>query len=548
MSGMIGALVVTSGRSAGKRVEVTAGRRVMLGRSEACDFQVVEDGVSRSHCMVENAKDGLRLTDLGSSNGTAVNGRNVSSCRLNDMDEIAIGMARVRVEVRGEPAPRVERRTTLSLVKGAPTGAYSQRVVDINHTMLMAATPERAAQADLAQAHAALQTLCRVGGAINAEHDIKKLFETIIDSTIEATGAERAALLVRDPNTGGIDPACARHRGGRQETELRVSSTVVDEVLRKGVSTISTDASADDRFKAGQSIIMQQIRSVMCVPLASKEYIIGALYVDTTDARRKFGDRDLELLAAIGAQAGVTIERARLIENLESLFIGAIRALVAAVEARDAYTHGHSERVTAYSQAITEVLGLPAREREIVELSGLLHDVGKIGVPEAVLNKPGKLDDAEFAIIKLHPAHGAEIVRNIRHQYIDEVSVAVRHHHERWDGRGYPDGLPSERSCRASRILAVADTYDAMTSDRPYRKGFPAEKALGIMREVAGSQLDPELVSAFNEAHASGAIASAAAVGEQAVRSKYAAQSILETGNFGPAGHKTPPGGVPRQS
>jgi putative nucleotidyltransferase with HDIG domain len=315
---------------------------------------------------------------------------------------------------------------------------------------------------------------------------------------------------------------------------LSVSRTVVEEVLRKGVSALSLDASADERFKAGQSIIMQQIRSVMCVPLAAKETRLGVLYVDTTDARRKFGDRDLELLAAIGAQAGMTIDRARLIESLESLFIGAIRALVASVEARDRYTRGHSERVTAYSLAITDVLGLPDHDREIVELSGLLHDVGKIGVPEAILNKPAKLTDEEFAIIKLHPGQGAEIVKNIRHRFIAEVSLAVRHHHERWDGKGYPDGLPSEKSCRTSRILAVADTYDAMTSDRPYRKGFPAEKAVAVLREAAGTQLDPEFVGAFLEAHSSGAIAAAAGDGKPAVKSKYSAQASIDTGKFPP--------------
>jgi HD-GYP domain-containing protein (c-di-GMP phosphodiesterase class II) len=534
MASISAQLKITAGRGEGKGFLVPVGGRATIGRSENCDFQVVEDGVSRTHCLIENQGDQVLFTDLGSSNGSYVNGEPVVSSYLHDNDEIRIGLATISVELKGNRNQRFERRTTLSLTRDRPGGEYRQRVVDLNQTMMMAAPATAASDAGMAQAHAALQTLCRVSSVINSERDHSRVLDAVIDSALEATQAQRAAILIRDPLTGSIRPAAARRQGGQQETSLQVSRTVVEEVLRQGVSTLSTDATSDDRFKAGQSIIMQQIRSVMCVPLLGKETILGALYVDTTDTRRKFADRDLELLAAIGSQAGVSIERARLIENLEDVFIGAIRALVAAVEARDHYTRGHSERVTAFGMAITDVLGLPERDREIVELSGLLHDVGKIGVPEAVLNKPGKLDDGEFEIIKMHPAKGADIVRNIRHQYIEEVTLAVRHHHERWDGRGYPDGLPSEKSCRTSRILAVADSFDAMTSDRPYRKGFPAEKATAILREVAGSQLDPEFVSAFQEAQASGAIAAAAVDQKPTRRSKYAAQEVIDTGKFPP--------------
>jgi HD-GYP domain-containing protein (c-di-GMP phosphodiesterase class II) len=528
-------LTITSGRAQGKTLHLPSGGRATLGRSENCDLQLVEDGVSRTHCLIENKGERVLFTDLGSSNGSFINGEPVVSSYLHDNDEIRLGLAAMKVQLKGARSSRYERRTTLSLVKDKPSGDYTQKVVELNKTMMMSsAAPAVQQDSDLAQAHAALQTLCRVSSAINAEHDLGKLLDTIIDSVLDATKAQRAAILVRDPLTGKIEPAAAKKVGGKQETSLQVSRTVVEEVFRKGVSTLSTDASSDERFKAGQSIIMQQIRSVMCVPLPSKDAIIGALYVDTTDVRRKFSDRDLELLAAIGAQAGISIERGRLIEDLEDTFIGAIRALVAAVEARDPYTRGHSERVTAYGLAITDVIGLPERDREIVELSGLLHDVGKIGVPEAVLNKPGKLNDEEFAVIKTHPGQGAEIVQNIRHHYIDEVTMAVRHHHERWDGNGYPDSLTSEKSCRTSRILAVADTYDAMTSDRPYRKGFPVEKATGILREVAGSQLDPEFVGAFLEAQSSGAIAAAATDQKATTRSKYAAQEVIDTGKFPP--------------
>jgi putative nucleotidyltransferase with HDIG domain len=183
---------------------------------------------------------------------------------------------------------------------------------------------------------------------------------------------------------------------------------------------------------------------------------------------------------------------------------------VASIEVRDPYTRGHSERVTAYSLALAQTLGLPDEEREVVELAALLHDVGKIGVPETILNKPGALDEAEFRILRAHPVHGEEIVRHVRHEHVARIAHAVRHHHERWDGRGYPDALPGEQLALSARILGVADAWDAMTSDRPYRRALDRGKALAILTENAGTQFDPAVVAAFGTAFTAGAIDQAA--------------------------------------
>jgi diguanylate cyclase (GGDEF)-like protein len=180
---------------------------------------------------------------------------------------------------------------------------------------------------------------------------------------------------------------------------------------------------------------------------------------------------------------------------LKDSSLATIQALAAAVDAKDSYTRGHSRRVAEYASSLAKYIGVSQAEQELIYTTGTLHDVGKIGVPDSILNKPGRLTDDERIIMETHPALGEVIVRKA--PALAAALPGVRHHHERWDGKGYPDGLSGEEIPRLARFLAVADTFDAMTSDRPYRKGLPHEVALGEISKGAGTQFDPELAEAF---------------------------------------------------
>ena len=182
-------------------------------------------------------------------------------------------------------------------------------------------------------------------------------------------------------------------------------------------------------------------------------------------------------------------------EELRKLFMGSIKALAQALEAKDEYTQGHSERVAEVSVNIAKYLSLSEREVHDIWLAGLLHDIGKIGIRESVLNKPGKLDAVEWELVRRHPVVAERILCPI--DELSEVIRIVRHHHERYDGTGYPDGLKGGRIPLGARILAVADAYDALTSRRPYRDALSQEEALGVIEEAAGSQFDPVIVRAF---------------------------------------------------
>ncbi len=199
--------------------------------------------------------------------------------------------------------------------------------------------------------------------------------------------------------------------------------------------------------------------------------------------------------------------------------------LAAAVEAKDRYTGRHLRRLVDYASRISKTLALPPRAERINEYGALLHDIGKIGVPEAILNKPGKLTTEEFAIIKQHPEIGERICRPLR--FGPEIGPIVRGHHERWDGGGYPDGLVGEAIPLGARIVAVADSFDAMTTDRPYRNALPIEQVWEILREGAGTQWDPGVVQAFISAQANRAL-------DMALDGDGAAEGIFHRGPVNP--------------
>jgi HD-GYP domain-containing protein (c-di-GMP phosphodiesterase class II) len=209
----------------------------------------------------------------------------------------------------------------------------------------------------------------------------------------------------------------------------------------------------------------------------------------------EFGTWEASLLSTAATLLASHASNLDLIREKEQLLVNTVRSLVTALDAKDAYTRGHSERVALFSKRIAETLGYDAASAERLYLTGLLHDVGKIGVSDAVLRKPDKLTDEEFAEIKRHPDEGWSILRDL--QQMRYVLPGVLHHHERVDGRGYPDNLVAEKIPLDARIMAVADAYDAMTSDRAYRAGMPHETAIKIIREGAGTQWDAQCVDAF---------------------------------------------------
>lgn len=235
---------------------------------------------------------------------------------------------------------------------------------------------------------------------------------------------------------------------------------------------------------------------VLVQPILVGGKVVGIMFCgDRRGDDPQVSSYDMQLFEAASAFTGAFLENARLYRDQQATFMGALKALTAAIDAKDRYTCGHSERVAYLGRTLARAVGLPEEQAERVHLSGLLHDVGKIGVPEVVLCKPGKLTDAEFEAIKRHPQIGHDILKGI--PMLADILPGVLYHHERFDGRGYPHGISGTDIPLVARILAIADTFDAMSSTRSYRSALPRAKVMEEMRRCAGAQFDPELAAAF---------------------------------------------------
>jgi len=241
-----------------------------------------------------------------------------------------------------------------------------------------------------------------------------------------------------------------------------------------------------------------ELHAVLCLPLRVQQDLYGCL-VAFKAQETEFTSYELKLMGTLARKGAFVIRDSRLYEDLDSLFFNLIKLLVNTIENKDEYTKGHSQRVKAFTVRLAALMNLPKTEIDILNVSGLLHDIGKQGIPDAILKKEGKLTEEERAMINTHPTRGVNLIKHIKQ--FATCLPHIRHHHERIDGKGYPDGLKGDDIPLGARIIAVADTYDALTSDRCYRPRFTKDKALTIVEEVAGTQLDADVAKLLLDNH-----------------------------------------------
>lgn len=338
----------------------------------------------------------------------------------------------------------------------------------------------------------ALIPLFEISKLLVTEIDLAHLFKIITEVLVQEFSVDRVSLMLVDEASGDL---LIRASHGLQ-TEMamkarrKIGEGVSGLVLKhKKPLIISAGKHPDPEVMAAINVENMPASS-MSVPLIGKNKMFGVLNV-SKQGGTPFSASDLQIVLILSSQVVTAMENAALFEDLRENYFRTVQALVAAVEAKDPYTRWHSTNVAKYAVAIARDLGMSPTQLEEMHIAAILHDVGKIGISELIISKPERLSREEFDIMKDHPAHGIRILEPIG--FSSTIINAIYQHHERYDGKGYPQGLSGEEITIAARILNVADTIDAMVSERPYRGTISSQEVLSELERESGRQFDPKV-------------------------------------------------------
>ena len=350
-----------------------------------------------------------------------------------------------------------------------------------------------------------LVLLSKLGGILNSTLDHQEVRRRAMEAATQLMKAEVGSLLLIDEEKRQLyfDVALGDNEETVKTITLSIGEGIAGWVAQNGRPLIVNAPEKDTRFFKGvDGKTGFKTRNIICVPVKVKEKVIGVL--EAINKRGGFDQEDLSLFLSLADQVAIALDNARLYQELEGMFFQTAESLADAIEKRDPYTGGHTQRVTSYSMAIAKHLQLNPSEKKCLKIASVLHDIGKIGIEDQILRKPEPLNPEEYNTIKLHAKMGAEILQHIRQ--LRDIIPGVKYHHEQMNGKGYPDGLKGEETPIIAKIVAVADTYDAMTTDRPYRKGLEKEVAVEELKRFSGIQFDREVVEAFIKAYEMGEI------------------------------------------
>jgi HD-GYP domain-containing protein (c-di-GMP phosphodiesterase class II) len=458
------------------------------GRLGSLEIVLDDTSVSRRHAEVRYAPPaGWIVRDLESTNGTYLNGQRLAGERPVRMKDIVqFGKVALMVDAAENGAtpdqPQIVDQILVEATSNSSWEDAQQNLVyDKNHTL---------------RPGDQLIALLRAGHHLIHIEKEDELLDSILHDAVHVLDAQRGAIVLAEgPEQKLKIRSLANGLSEGQTGRFHYSHKIAQRCFARGESYLCSSVNDDPELAAAQSIADGAMSSVLCVLLRTPRRSLGVLHLDRTLWQKPFTDEDLHLADALAAHVSAGIEAATLLRKQRDLFLNTISVLAQLVEGKDEYTGGHIQRVTGYAVMLGRQLGLPDIDLERLQTGTPLHDIGKIAIDDAILRKPEKLTPEEFEQMKKHTTAGAKVLEHVPE--LHPIIPIVKHHHERWDGSGYPDGLKGEGIPLLARIVSVVDTFDAMTSDRPYVKARTPEIAFQEIEKMSGKQFDPQCAAAF---------------------------------------------------
>jgi len=350
-----------------------------------------------------------------------------------------------------------------------------------------------------------LETLMGLTHQLNSSLDLEGLLSTMILSVVGQLRVNSACLFLTDERENPKRLDAMTFKGVKEDLVRSIHFEYEDEFLRavlpvageEGRPVRLGDLSEDPSLERCVGPLYAAGFTLVC-PVMMKQKLTALLAVGEKVSGQEFQSTDLEMVKALSESAGIAIENARLFKDLQETYLATVRVLVSTIEAKDPYTHGHTERVAQYSVGIAKEMDFTQDEIQTIQLGAFLHDIGKLHTSDSILHKPGALTDEEWRMVKAHPVRGAQMLQGVK--FLEKATDLVRHHHERVDGKGYPDGLRGDEITIGAKIVNVADAFDAMTTERPYRQGLTMEQAVAQLEDKAGTQFAKEIVEVMVKA------------------------------------------------
>jgi HD-GYP domain-containing protein (c-di-GMP phosphodiesterase class II) len=456
-----------------------------IGRGQENDF-VLASGktVSRKHALLKPMGTIWKLQDMKSRHGTFLNGIKLKQGR--------------EVQIRSSDLITIE-PFTFEVVDKNEDKRFSESFDDANTLGGTAIVQIDQTGEGVVIAQERLTALLNCSQSIHAVTSVQAVAEIL--ATAAQAGTMFSNIAIVRPASGGRVEVLAALGEIALQGQLNLSRSLLDAALEGEPVRYLKEQLVDEQV---QSIMHHNIDEAVCIPIKLGSTVVGCIYLDNRNGLNngKSSEEDIEFCKALAEIAMLAISNLKRLdielrhaEERHSFLLGTVSALVSAIDAKDTYTCGHSERVAWLSKELAAKLGLDATTVEQIHICGLVHDIGKIGISESILRKPAKLTDKEFDLIRAHPVIGENILKDVFQ--LKPVLPGVRSHHERWDGKGYPDGTHGEETPMFGRILGIADAFDAMCSSRAYRKKLDRKEVLDEITACSGSQFDPELVRLF---------------------------------------------------